>query len=89
MMCGGINAYVHTFLTSALDGSGQLHATTALPVGEKATPPPGTHWIKEWVDHKDGLEAVEYMESSWPYRKLKPCCPDRSQTVRAIAALGI
>jgi hypothetical protein len=36
-------------------GSGQLHASAALP-GERA---PGTHWIGGWVDPRAGVEDVE------------------------------
>jgi hypothetical protein len=43
-------------LTSELEVSGQLHAPTALPPGERA---PGTHWIGGWVGPKAGIDAVK------------------------------
>jgi hypothetical protein len=36
--------------------SGQLHAPTALPPGERA---PGTHWIGGWVGPGAGRDDVE------------------------------
>jgi hypothetical protein len=36
--------------------SGQLHAPAALPPGKE---PPGTHWIRGWVDPRAGLDDVE------------------------------
>jgi hypothetical protein len=36
--------------------SGQLHASAALPPGERT---PGTHWIGGWVDLRAGLEDLE------------------------------
>jgi hypothetical protein len=44
----GVDVQIRIFLTSALlEVSGQLHAPTALPPGERAS---GTHWIGGWVD---------------------------------------
>jgi hypothetical protein len=31
---GGVNVYIHIFLTSALEESGQLHGSAALPPGK-------------------------------------------------------
>jgi hypothetical protein len=42
--------YSQVFLTSVLDGSGQLHAP-----GERA---PGTHWVGDWVGLSVGLDTV-------------------------------
>jgi hypothetical protein len=39
-----------------MDVSGQLHASTALPPGDRA---PGTHWIGGWVGPRVDLGAVE------------------------------
>jgi len=38
-----------------MEGSGQLHALTALPPGKAA---PGTHWLGGWLDPRAGLDAV-------------------------------
>jgi hypothetical protein len=38
--------------------SDQLHALAALPPG-KETPPPGTHFIRGWVDPRAGLAVVK------------------------------
>jgi hypothetical protein len=48
---GGVDVYIHIFLTSALAGgevSGQLHVLAALPPG-----------IGGWVDHRAGLDDME------------------------------
>jgi hypothetical protein len=44
------------FLTSALDGSGQLHAMAALPLRGKA---PYTHYIGGWVGTTAGLDVMK------------------------------
>jgi hypothetical protein len=36
--------------------SGQLHAPAALPPGKG---PPGTHWIRDWVGPRAGLDGME------------------------------
>jgi hypothetical protein len=41
----GSRGIAPSFLTSALDGGGQIHGPSALPE-ENA---PGTHWIAGWV----------------------------------------
>jgi len=42
------------FLTSALDGSCQLHVPAAIPSGLDSS----THWIGDWAGLRDGLDAV-------------------------------
>jgi hypothetical protein len=44
------------FLTSALVGSGQLHAPAALPPTERSA---GTYWIRGWLDLRAGPNNVE------------------------------
>jgi hypothetical protein len=41
---GGVDVYIHVFLTSAL-AEGEWSA-------------PGTHWIEGWVDPRSGLDDV-------------------------------
>jgi hypothetical protein len=36
---GGVEVQVHSFLTSALDGSGQLHESAALPLRKEPLVP--------------------------------------------------
>jgi hypothetical protein len=54
---GGIDVWIHTFLTSALDG-GEWSGSRpcCFTPGERA---PGTHWIGGWVDPRAGLDDVE------------------------------
>jgi hypothetical protein len=42
----GVEVYIHAFLTSALDGSGQLHAPEDLPARKEPWP---THPPIQWV----------------------------------------
>jgi hypothetical protein len=54
---GGVDVWIHVFLTSALVG-GEWSASRPgrfIP-GERA---PGTHWIGGWVDLRIGLDDVE------------------------------
>jgi hypothetical protein len=54
---GGVDVYIHIFLTSALVGR---EWSTSRPgrftPGERA---PGTHWRGGWVDLRDGLDDLE------------------------------
>jgi hypothetical protein len=52
----GVDAYIHVFSTSALVGSGQVHAPATLPPGERAT---STHLIGGWVGPRAGLGDME------------------------------
>jgi hypothetical protein len=56
-VCGGVDVYIHIFLTSAL-GGGELSASRpcGFTPGEEA---PGTHWIGGWVDPRAGLANVK------------------------------
>jgi hypothetical protein len=45
----------------------QIHAPVALPPGERA---PSTHWIREWVAHRAGLDSTpKYITT--PFQKKK------------------
>jgi hypothetical protein len=54
---GGMDVYIHIFLTSALVGG---EWSTSCPgrfiPGERA---PGAHWIGGWVDLRAGLDYLE------------------------------
>jgi hypothetical protein len=58
-------SYGPLFLTSALDGSGQLHAPAVYYRGSI----PGTHLIGGCVDVGAGLNTVEYRNISYQYRE--------------------
>jgi hypothetical protein len=45
-----------------MDVSVHLHAPTTLP--QKRAP--DTHWIGDWVGHKAGLDAVEWIKITCP-----------------------
>jgi hypothetical protein len=54
---GGVNVYIHIFLTSALVGGEWLVSRPGrFTPGEIA---PGTHCIGGWVDPRAGLDDVE------------------------------
>jgi hypothetical protein len=55
-----------------MEVSGQLHAPTALPPGEKA---PDTHWIGGWVGPRAVLDAVGKRKIPSPRRKSNPRTP--------------
>jgi hypothetical protein len=54
---GGVDVYIHIFLTSALVG-GEWSASRPghFTPGERA---PRTHWIGRWVDPRAGMDDVE------------------------------
>jgi hypothetical protein len=54
---GGVDVYIHIFLTSAL-GRGEWSASRPgrFTPGERA---PGTHWIRGWVDPRASLDNLE------------------------------
>jgi hypothetical protein len=53
---GGVDVYIHIFLTSALAG-GEWSASRLgrFTPGERS---PGTHWIGGWVDPRAGLDDL-------------------------------
>jgi hypothetical protein len=56
---GGVDVYIHIFLTWALAG-GEWSASRPcrFTPGERA---PIIHWIVGWVDHRAGLDDLEKM----------------------------
>jgi hypothetical protein len=56
---GGVDVYIHIFLTSALTG-GECSAS------RPGRFTPGIHWIGGWVDPRASL-ATWRRENSWPY----------------------
>jgi hypothetical protein len=82
---GGVDVYIHIFLTSALVGvSGQLHAPT---LGERA---PSTHWIGGWMGPRAGLDDVENRKYLiLPGLTLQHLsCPARSQSLYQLSYTG-
>jgi hypothetical protein len=54
---GGVDVYIHIFLTSALaEGEWSVSLSDRFTPGERA---PRTHWIGGWVDPRAGLDDVE------------------------------
>jgi hypothetical protein len=54
---GGVNLYIHIFLTSTLvAGEWSATCTDRHTPGDKT---PGTHWIGYWVGPRVGLDDVE------------------------------
>jgi hypothetical protein len=54
---GGVDVYIHVFLTSALiGGEWSASRTDRFTPEERA---PVTHWIGGWVDPRTGLDDVE------------------------------
>jgi hypothetical protein len=77
---GGVDVYIHIFLTSALVGgewsaSGPGHFTP----GERAS---GTHWIGGWVGPRATLNDVEKRKFS------TLCLPLRSQSLYLLCYPG-
>jgi hypothetical protein len=53
---GGVNIYIHIFLTSALVGEWSASRPGRFTPRERA---PGTHWIGGWVGSRAGIDDVE------------------------------
>ena len=68
---GGVNKYIHIFLTSALDaGKWSASLPCCFTSGDRA---PGTHWIGGWVDPRAGLDNVEKIKFlTLPGPELRP-----------------
>jgi hypothetical protein len=78
---GGMDVYIHIFLTSALVG---VEWTASRP--GRFTPwerAPGTHWIGGWVGPRAGLDDVEKRKFlTLAGLELRPLCrPARSQSL--------
>jgi hypothetical protein len=55
-----------------MEVSGQLHASAALPPGERA---PDTHWIEGWLGPRAVLDAVVKRTILSPRRESNPRIP--------------
>jgi hypothetical protein len=57
-----------------MEVSGQFHAAGRFTprAGGRST---GTHWIWDWVSPSAGLDAVEYIEISFPFGESNPSHP--------------
>jgi hypothetical protein len=55
-MYGRVDVYIHVFLNSEIEVSGQYHSPASLPPSERA---PNTHWKGDWVGPSSGLDDVE------------------------------
>jgi hypothetical protein len=55
--CGGVDIWIHIFLTWVLVG-GEWSASrpARFTLGKRA---PGNHWIGDWVDLRAGVDEVE------------------------------
>jgi hypothetical protein len=73
---GGVDVYIHIFLTSALAGSEWLASGAGRFIA-------GVHWIGDWVDPEAGLDDVEKRKFLFlPGLELQPlCCPACSQSL--------
>jgi hypothetical protein len=68
---GGVDVYIHIFLTSALAG-GEWSASRPGRFTPAETAP-GTDWIGGWVDPRPGLDDVENRKfSTLPGLELRP-----------------
>jgi hypothetical protein len=53
---GGMDVYIHIFLTLALVGEWSASRPGRFKPGERVN---GTHWIGSWVGPRTGLDDVE------------------------------
>jgi hypothetical protein len=60
---GAVEVQLQSFLASALDGNGQLHAPVALVLGKT----PETHWIWGWVAFRASLDILHKRKISCPW----------------------
>jgi hypothetical protein len=58
---GGMDVYIHIFLTSALVGGEWSASRTGLFIPRETTT--GNHWIGAWMDPRAGLDDVEKRNS--------------------------
>jgi hypothetical protein len=78
---GGVDVYVHIFLTSTLAGDEwSAPRPGRFTTAERA---PGNHWIGGWVDDRPGLDDVEKRKFlTLPGLELRPLGrPARSQSL--------
>jgi hypothetical protein len=77
---GGVDLYIHIFLTSALAGGEWSGSSPSrFTSGERVL---GTHWIGGWVDPRAGVDDVEERKFlTLAGLELRPLCrPTRSQS---------
>jgi hypothetical protein len=68
---GGVQIYIHVFLTSALAGGERSASRFGRFTRREGAP--GIHWIGGWVDPKAGLDDVEKRKSLiLPRLELRP-----------------
>jgi hypothetical protein len=78
---GGVDVWIHIFLTSALaGGEWSVSRPGRFTPGERA---PGTHWVGGWVGPRAGLDDVEKRKFlTLPRLELRPLGrPARSQSL--------
>jgi hypothetical protein len=80
---GGVDVYIHVFLTSALVGGEWLASRPGrFTPGERA---PGIHWLGGWVDPQSLLDDVERRKIlPLPGQELRP----RSQSLYRLLTKG-
>jgi hypothetical protein len=85
---GGVDVYIHVFLTSALAG-GEWSASR-LGRFTSAERAPGTHWIGDWVGPRASLDDVKRRKFlALPGRELRPLGrPARSQSLYRLCYPG-
>jgi hypothetical protein len=73
---GGVEVWLHAFLTLALDGSewSTSHPTCFTSM-ERA---PNTHSLGRWVGPRDGLDIMAKKRKSLPCQELNPSFPTSS-----------
>jgi hypothetical protein len=77
---GGVDVYIHIFLTSALDGDEWSASHPGRFTPKEIVP--GSHWIGGWVGPRSGLENVERKFLTLSGLELRPLDrPARSQSL--------
>jgi hypothetical protein len=66
---GGVDVYIHVFLTSALVGCWSASRPGRFTLGERA---PGTHWIGGWMGPRTGLDVQKKTLLTLPGLELRP-----------------
>jgi hypothetical protein len=81
---GGVDVYIHIFLTSALAG-GEWSASRLCRFTPREIAP-DTHWIGDWVDSRTGLDDVEKRKFlTLPGLELRTLCrTTRSQSLHRL-----
>jgi hypothetical protein len=86
---GGLDVYIHVFLTSALAG-GDWSASRPGRFTPGERPAPRTRWIGGWLNPRSGLDDVKkrkFLTLLGP--ELRPLgCPARSQSLYRLCYFG-